>query len=59
MVTDTDTALCVVGVGHILTQRDDVEVALAEDHVIRVDTYGRTVILRLYRITEDTLLSSV
>ncbi len=59
VVSDTDTALCIVGVSHVLTESDDVEIILAKDHMVRVDTYSCTVVLRLYRITEDTFLRSV
>ena len=45
VVADTDTALCAVCISHVLAERDDIEVTLAENHVVRIDTDSSTVVL--------------
>ena len=44
-VADTDTALCAVCVSHVLSESDYIEVALAENHMLRVEAHCSTTVL--------------
>ncbi len=59
VVAGTDTALRAGGEGQVLTEGDDVEVALAPEHVVRVDTGRQTLVVGSYGLAEDTFLVGV
>ena len=59
LVADTDTLLHAIDVGHVLTECDDVQTVLLEKHVVGIQAYGGTLVVRLARISEDTFLAGV